>query len=114
MIADMSTLTLDYLGCTAAVTAEPAHLAWLQEFLSPSFTVLTRSTQHEVRYTTDPDRYKAVLARGPAPGSKKLPCFAFDQREVAYPVWRGDGAEMVLFDAEFRSFYVIGGKSADV
>jgi hypothetical protein len=115
MTAEISSLTLDYLGCTVAVAAAPAHLAWLQEFLSPPFTAApVGEAAHRVRYTTDPDRYKTVLARGPAPGAKKLPCFAFDQREVAYPVWRGTGTETVLFDAEFRSFYVIGGKAADV
>lgn len=114
-MTETSSLALDYLGCTVAVTAAPEHLAWLQEFLSPPFTAMPLgAAQHRVRHTTDPDRYRAVLARGPAPGSKKLPCFAFDQREVAYPVWRGVGAETVLFDAEFRSFYVIGGHDADV
>ena len=115
MTAEISSLALDYLGCTVAVTAAPAHLAWLQEFLSPPFAAAPLgAATHRVRYTTDPDRYKTVLARGPAPGAKKLPCFAFDQRDVTYPVWRGAGTETVLFDAEFRSFYVIGGETADV
>jgi hypothetical protein len=115
MTAEISSLALDYLGCAIAVTAAPAHLAWLREFLSPPFAAAPpAAAQHTVRYTTDPTRYKAVLARGPAPGSRKLACFAFDQREVVYPVWGCVGTETVVFDAEFRSFYVIGGDVADV
>ncbi|HEX2113118.1 MAG TPA: hypothetical protein VHM01_01825 [Alphaproteobacteria bacterium] len=70
--------------------------------------------QFRVAYTTEPARYVAVFVRGPDPEGRRLACFAFDQREVDYPRWRGEGDEIVLFDAEFRSFYVIGGASADV
>jgi hypothetical protein len=111
----MQTLTLDYLGCTVAVSAEEAHLAWLREFLSPPFAVgATSAAKFRVAYTTEPARYVAVFVRGPDAATKKLSAFAFDQRKIEYPRWRGERGEIVLFDAEFRCFYVIGGPNADV
>lgn len=111
----MQTLTLDYLGCAVAVSAEEAHLAWLREFLSPPFaTGRAGAAQFRVTYTTEPARYVAVFVRGPDATAKKLSAFAFDQRKVEYPRWRGERDETVLFDAEFRCFYVVGGPNADV
>jgi hypothetical protein len=107
-------ITLEYLGCAIAVSGGAEDLAWLREFLSPPFTVTERDASHRVSFTTDPKRYAAVFMRGPARDGGKIPCFAFDQREVEYPRWQGADGEAVVFDAEFRTFYVVNDASATI
>ena len=108
------TIVLDYLGCTIAVSGGGEDLAWLQEFLSPPFAPVDRRAAHRVVYTTDPARYMAVFMRGPDREGGKVPCFAFDQREVEYPIWQSERGETAVFDAEFRTFYVADSASGTI
>lgn len=109
-----ATITLDYLGCVIAVEGGIEDIEWLREFLVPPFALSRRTAAHRVRYTADAERYKALLARGTDDRARTVPCFTFDQRDLEYPLWQAGPDETVIFDPEFRSFYVVGADAIEI
>ena len=109
-----SAIALDYLGCAVTVSGRADDLAWLREFLTPPFALSKAAARHRIAYTTDAARYAALRSRTSAAPERKIACFAFDQRDVEYPAWLGENGETVVFDDEFRSFYIVKGASGPI
>ncbi|HZS34798.1 MAG TPA: hypothetical protein VFC42_15650, partial [Methylomirabilota bacterium] len=88
---------------------DPGHLAWLEEFLAPSFEAIAAARPAwTVRLVGDPARYADSLRRGPAADAETVPCFWLDTGIVRLPRWMASGPERVVFDRERAAFCAIG------
>jgi Ser/Thr protein kinase RdoA (MazF antagonist) len=105
-----------YPGLTIRVESpEPAHLAWLDEFLTPAFA-RADGAAWDRRVTLDADRarHAETLARGPCPSGARPVCFVLDGRAVAHPEWQAGGPERIVFDQSYRAFYCVRPGGGDV
>jgi hypothetical protein len=94
-------------------SAEPSHLAWLRDFLTPSFEVVpARRPDWTVRLVVDPSAYEQALAHGPEPGGRVMPCFWLDTEIVHLPLWAGSGPGWTVLDRRGRAFLVGGAAPA--
>jgi hypothetical protein len=105
-----------YHGLTIAVRSdEPAHVAWLEEFLSPSFAVDDRGTPRcRVSLSIDARRYVDLLRRGPDPDGRSIPCFANDTNLVSLPLWTSPDAARVVFHRRSSVFLVARPELAEI
>jgi hypothetical protein len=96
-----------YDGFTVRVASDdPTHLAWLEEFLSPAFSVADDGVADcEVRLRVDDGAYLETLHRGPHASRDSLNCFALDNGMTRLPLWATPHAERLLFDESSRVFY---------
>lgn len=104
-----------FLGTSIGVTSDsPSTVAWLDEFLIPSFDRWAGAApDFTVRITSDPAVYQAVAAGRPPGRLHEAPCFALDQEIVRHPSWIAS-ERTVLADGRFGAFYVLGGAAVDV
>jgi hypothetical protein len=104
----MEAIRLLYFGWSVRVAADPAHLAWLTEFLSPHFqTASDAAADASVELSIDPDRYEHMLQRGPAQDGLRQDCFALDSHVISLPVWQTSDTETTVYDKSFEGFYTV-------
>ena len=91
---------------------DATHLAWLEEFLTPSFDVAPAGAPADwsIRLEVDPAAYRSLLARGPAQGW--VDGFAMDGGVTRLPRWRSGKGECVAHDAERSAFFLAGREPA--
>lgn len=96
-------------GLTIDVSSNQAgDVDWLVENITPQFR-RTRSAVSDftVRLRADDARFRQLDLRGPHRDGDTLSVFAFDVKLVHQPVWNADDDRLVVFDREFRVFYII-------
>jgi len=92
-----------------------SHLAWLEEFLAPSFSVERRAPHTpsdancEVALRLDAREYERLRARGPAGGRVDL--MALDVRIITLPLWSSGSPSRVVIDEESGVFFEVDQKS---
>jgi hypothetical protein len=98
-----------YNGLTIRVySGNPSHLSWLEEFLSPQFQLLGEGTSEcIVSLTADDQLFKEVFRRGARSDGGRVDCFALDSNLVRLPLWQSLGPDQIIFDPQFRVFYII-------
>jgi hypothetical protein len=99
---------LEYDGLQVTVSAdEPAAVAWLEEFLGPSFgRAPGAAAACRVALTSDEARYRDLLARGPLAPARTEDAFVLDERVLRFPRWAGPA--LTLHDAPAAVFYTRG------
>jgi hypothetical protein len=97
-----------YAGLTVRVTSQDAgHLDWLEEFLTPAFTVVAGQHADVVVILDVDDRaYDELLQRGPHAAGDHLDCFVLDNSLVRHPRWSGGPTDVVVYDEESRAFHI--------
>lgn len=96
-------------GLTIDVSSNQAgDVDWLVENITPQFR-RTRSAASDftVRLRADDVRFRQLDRRGPNRDGDTLSVFAFDVKSVHQPVWNAEDDQLVVFDQEFRVFYII-------
>jgi hypothetical protein len=85
--------TFAYKGLTVRVeSADPLPLVWLEEFLTPAFTVEpTAVADCHVTLVVDDRKYRDTMQRGPRSDCEPVGCFTFDGRLARLPLWRPAG-----------------------
>jgi hypothetical protein len=98
-----------YNGLTVRVLAgDAAHLAWLEEFLEPSFRpVQDGEARCTVALVTDDRSYDETLRLGPRGDGMRIDCFVLDSGVVSLPLWTSRADERVIFDERFKAFYCL-------
>src|SRR5262245_26417587 len=101
--------TFQYRDLTVSVsTADPAQLSWLEEFLCPQFAIVhSGSPNCHVAVVMDTREYIDTFRRGPRPDGRQINCFALDTGLVRLPMWQSLDDTQVIFDREFKLFYVV-------
>ncbi|HVN83594.1 MAG TPA: hypothetical protein VMW17_01995 [Candidatus Binatia bacterium] len=85
--------------------APPSHLAWLEEFLTPNFTVRSGGTAAcRVSLREDDAAFDATHARGPQHPAVDLECFALDSKVIRLPAWNASEGGTTVFDPKFDVF----------
>ena len=99
------------------VEAPPATLRWLEEFLTPAFTVeaAERDTPR-VTLQEDEHRYAALSAEQAGAHTTELDCFINDSHVISLPAWSASAHEVAAFQESFRAFYSVdrGARSVTV
>lgn len=97
-----------YAGLTIGVTSQDAgHLEWLEEFLTPAFTVVAGHHADVVVVLEVDDRaYDELLRRGPHASGDQLDCFVLDNSLVRHPRWAGGLTDVVVYNEESRAFHI--------
>ena len=92
-------------SCAVRVCCSDAEqLAWVEEFLSPSFEVASGGRADlEVRVEKDSRLFREILAAGPDGG--RVDAFVFDSKTVRLPTWRTCGGGCLVRDEDFHTFY---------
>jgi hypothetical protein len=105
-----------YQGFTINVQCDDAaHLAWLVEFLVPSFSLVDNAQADCVVCLTEDDQsFAATRRRGPTGIPRFIDCFVLDSQVVRLPLWDSDKIEQVLFDERFQVFYWVARTSSRV
>lgn len=105
-----------YNGLTVRVVGDdPAHLIWLEEFLTPSFTsVQDLEADCTVALVADDRSYDEMLQRGTHADGRQVDCFVLDSGLVRLPFWTSPTDERVIFDQRFKVFYCINSDSSQV
>jgi hypothetical protein len=108
MVTAPARLGLRYEALAVRVESdEPAHLAWLREFLTPPFEVFEAPRPAwTVQFVTDAAGYADALGRGPDPGGGDVPCFWLDSGVVRLPLWGPRERGWTVLDRECRAFLV--------
>jgi hypothetical protein len=103
----MERIRVQYCGLSVRVGADdPAHLAWLAEFLSPHFEIgRDGPADCLVELSVDPSRYDSMRRRGPVDGDDRRDCFALDSTIITLPVWNSPDPGTTVFDEQFGAFY---------
>ena len=97
------------------ITDDPGDLAWLQEFLCPSFvTGPKEDVDCTVRAIVDPARHQEIHGRRAGVRSRKVECFALDTRMISLPSWELDRGALTILDDVFDVFYVVRARGAHV
>ncbi|MGH7412488.1 MAG: hypothetical protein ACREJ6_15715 [Candidatus Methylomirabilis sp.] len=98
-----------YNGLTIRVySGDPSHLSWLEEFLSPQFQLLDEgASECTVSLTANNQLFREVFRRGARPDGGRVDCFALDSHLVRLPLWQSVGPDQIIFDPQFRVFYVV-------
>lgn len=104
-----------YNGFTIRVySADRSHLAWLEEFLRPQFQVLDDGPYEcTLSLTADDQLFREVFRRGARPDGRRVDCFALDSSLVQLPLWQSLGPDQIIFDPQFRVFYIIRADCAE-
>lgn len=104
-----------YNGLTIRVySGNPSHLFWLEEFLSPQFQLLGEGTSEcIVSLTADDQLFREVFRRGARSDGGRVDCFALDSNLVRLPLWQSLGPDQIIFDPQFRVFYVVNTGGAE-
>lgn len=104
-----------YNGLTIGVySGNPSHLSWLEEFLSPQFQLLGEGTSEcIVSLTADDQLFREVFRRGARSDGGRVDCFALDSNLVRLPLWQSLGPDQIIFDPQFRVFYVVNPGGAE-
>lgn len=94
-------------------SVEPSHLTWLEEFLTPAYTV-SNNLAYEARVLVDlnRERYKS-LSEGRAAGTS-VDCFALDNSVISLPRWLHPSEEDVVYDNHFQVFYTRRGNEFSI
>jgi hypothetical protein len=104
-----ASLLLEHSGFRVrARSTDPAHLAWLAEFMSPWFSALNHGRRVDAMVTLecDADKHARLLSTAPPPETtSRIDTFVLDSRVVRHPVWREQDAERLLLDEELGVFY---------
>lgn len=105
-----------YKGLTVRVRSDdPALLLWLEEFLTPSFTLVERvAADCSVVLMVDDRDYDETFRRGPHSEGRQVDCFMLDSGPVRLPVWTSANGERVIFDERFKVFYLVSRDSAQI
>lgn len=105
-----------YKGLTVRVQSDdPAHLLWLEEFLTPSFTLMEEAEADRTVVVTVDDRgYDEAFRRGPHSDGHQVDCFMLDSGPVRLPVWVSASVERVIFDERFKVFYLVSRDGAQI
>jgi hypothetical protein len=102
-----ASLTVAYDELTVAVRcADAAHLRWLQEMLTPWFTVTHGTADCTVELVVDRDAYRRIVGARPHEERRRV-AFVFDRGPVELPVWSTTASEIILFDARDEILYGI-------
>ena len=98
-----------YRDLTVSVsTADPTQLSWLEEFLCPQFAIAYGGSPNcHVAVVMDTRQYMDTFRRGPRPDGRHINCFALDTGLVRLPMWQSLDDTQVIFDREFKLFYVV-------
>jgi hypothetical protein len=101
--------TFQYRDVTVSVsTADPTQLSWLEEFLCPQFAIIDGGSPNcHVSVVMDTRQYIDTFRRGPRPDGRHLDCFALDTGLVRLPAWKPLDATQVIFDPDFKLFYLV-------
>jgi len=104
-----------YNGLTIRVySGNPSHLSWLEEFLSPQFQLLGEGTSEcVVSLTADDQLFREVFRRGARSDGGRVDCFALDSNLVRLPLWQSLGPDQIIFDPQFRVFYIVNPGGAE-
>jgi len=104
-----------YNGLTIRVySGNPSHLSWLEEFLSPQFQLLGEGTSEcIVSLTGDDQLFREVFRRGARSDGGRVDCFALDSNLVRLPLWQSLSPDQIIFDPQFRVFYVVNPGGAE-
>ena len=94
---------------TLVDTQTSSHVRWLRDCLEPHFrSEPAHDGNWHVAFSTDPDRFRRVMAQRIPTGGETVPFFTLDTRLVALPRWNAPGAEVtVAFDEEFDVFFSV-------
>src|SRR5438132_12012109 len=104
-----------YLGLRVCVFADEPHLAWLEEFLAPSFSAdSVTAADCTVTILSDDADYQGMIERGPDCSGDEVNCFILDSAIVRLPLWKSHSDEKVFFDQRFKVFYCIDRNRARV
>ena len=108
--------SFSYNGLTVRVVGDdPAHVIWLEEFLTPSFTsVQDVEADCTVALVADDRSYDETLRRGPDADGRQVDCFVLDGGVVRLPLWTSPTDERMIFDQRFKAFYCINSDSSQV
>ena len=107
--------TFAYQGLRVCVFANEPHLAWLEEFLAPSFSVDSGTDADcTVTIVSDDTDYQGMIDRGPDSSGDEVNCFILDSAIVRLPLWKSRSDENVFFDQRFKVFYCIDRNRARV
>ena len=113
----MPSLGLVYDGLRLSVSGDAACLAWLAEFLAPSFSVdaaAAGAADVSVSLVVDPDRHACVRADGADADLPPVELFALDSRVVRAPARQvGDGALRIV-DGELGVAYTVDRRRGQV
>jgi hypothetical protein len=94
---------------------EPAHLMWLEEFLTPSFALVEGVKADCTAVLVGDDRsYDEILRRGPQADGQQVECFSLDGGLIRLPLWASTGKECVIFDQEAKVFYFVNGDRSQI
>jgi len=93
---------LRYEGLRIAVESTLAsHLAWLEEFLTPAFTVgAPQPSDWRVTLHENDARYAAIVGQGPVPDALPLACFGLDHDWIRLPRWRNAAGVRTVVDEQ--------------
>jgi hypothetical protein len=107
--ANESAIGLCYEGLRIAVQSTPAsHLRWLEEFLTPAFTVgVPQPSDWRVAVREDGARYAAIVGRGPIPNTAPLACFGLDHDWIRLPRWKSTIDVRAVVDEQWRVAYEV-------
>ena len=94
---------------TLVETETAAHVEWLRDCLEPHFRCEPACDGNWcVAFSTDPERFRRVMAQRVHTAHESIPFFTLDSRVVALPRWNPEGAEVtVAFDEEFEVFFTV-------
>jgi hypothetical protein len=109
-------LGFEYEGLRIRVeSSNPSHLTWLEEFLAPQFEPTDGgSFAWRVAFAGDPERFDAVLARGPRPDRAVLDVFALDADVVRLPAWNSEESSTTVFEDRYPAFYSVDASNRSV
>lgn len=98
-----------------ASSNQAGDLEWLAENITPHFR-LTDSpvSDFTVSLRADDARFRQLDQRGANRGGDTLSVFAFDVKLVHQPVWNGEDDRLIVFDREFRVFYIVDRSRASI
>lgn len=104
-----------YNGLTIRVySADPSHLMWLEEFLAPQFQRLDEDAYAcAVSLTADDQLFEEVFRKGAQRDRGLVDCFALDSNLVQLPLWGPLGPDRIIFDSQFRVFYIVNADGTD-
>ena len=97
-----------FRGLRICVFADEPHLAWLEEFLAPSFSVDSGTDADcTVTIVSDDTDYQGMIERGLDSRGDEVNCFILDSAIVRLPLWKSHTDDNVFFDQRFKVFYCI-------
>lgn len=96
---------LTYPGSAIRVDGPGKDVAWLVQFLGPSFrSHRAGDAAWQVRLVRDEPRFTNRLRAGRDPRGRRRPCFFLDTRIETLPLWRGPRGAVTVFDQSHGVF----------